>query len=721
MIDFLFRHQDTLVGLFFGFLLLLLAVMQRRLPIFQYIFLCRIPLLSGLFLFGFPIYAALGAPALFWNLFVLDAVSISVVILFYYMAARVVFIVTKTICDLSPKELRDLGGDSIGEKLQKHRWLVSAGMVVTAICLLFIASEDRRHWPLFGIIAGGIACFIAELLAPHVGLEFFENQINMRLSFLREAWVSLAGDLNIKKIVLEQSQQIWNRLPLPIREAYLVQDDGRLTLRPEFTRSIGFFCFTIASLIILFLTGNPGENGSNVSALTYLLVLVATVTWILSGLAFGLDKLRIPVLAVVFGASFLVYWFKNTDHYFKIVSESRSNEARPGGVPSIEEALDAWIKRTKSDKPVLVVVGASGGGILTSAWVARVLTGLQEEFGDKFGRALFLISAVSGGGVGAMYFVDAYDQGKPPQNPALLGIFEAAASPSVNEIGWGLLFPDFFRLLPFPGPDETVDRAWALETSWSHRLRPDGKATLLNWSSDTREGLRPGVVFNATVVETGSRFLISTVGLPGDQWTKNFEKDFPSSDMAIPTAARLSATFPYVTPTARAWAEGGAVRDRAYHIADGGYYDTYGVFTLVQWLNKLDDKYAGKLGGVLGIVIRADSPLQSVVPDARRGWAQVLFGPLEALMNVRGATQIERADLDARLIERRWKGRLPVRFEEFVLKYDGPLSWKLTRKDKKEIQDEWALHKNGQGMRVVREWLLNGPPKIKTDCPPGAP
>jgi hypothetical protein len=53
-----------------------------------------------------------------------------------------------------------------------------------------------------------------------------------------------------------------------------------------------------------------------------------------------------------------------------------------------------------------VVVAASGGGITASLWTARVLTALQGEVGTDFTRSIRLISSVSGGSVGTMYFLD---------------------------------------------------------------------------------------------------------------------------------------------------------------------------------------------------------------------------------------------------------------------------------------------------------------------------
>src|SRR5439155_13797592 len=104
------------------------------------------------------------------------------------------------------------------------------------------------------------------------------------------------------------------------------------------------------------------------------------------------------------------------------------------------------------------------------------------------------------------------------------------------------------------------------------------------------------VVFNATFVETGERLLLSTTDFkspraPGDTTTTGWQvfgrsdhqKEI-SRDVSVVTAARLSATFPFVTPAARIFQ--GNVFGNAHHVVDGGYYDNYGVATLIEWLDQ---------------------------------------------------------------------------------------------------------------------------------------
>src|SRR4030095_7483912 len=60
--------------------------------------------------------------------------------------------------------------------------------------------------------------------------------------------------------------------------------------------------------------------------------------------------------------------------------------------------------RDRADKPVLVVIATKGGGVRSAAWTTAVLTQLEQEIPD-LPYHIRLISGVSGGMLGATYYV----------------------------------------------------------------------------------------------------------------------------------------------------------------------------------------------------------------------------------------------------------------------------------------------------------------------------
>src|SRR5205823_4273172 len=100
---------------------------------------------------------------------------------------------------------------------------------------------------------------------------------------------------------------------------------------------------------------------------------------------------------------------------------------------------------------------------------------------------------------------------------------------------------------------QRIGRGWALEQSWA-RDRPELQEPLAYWQIAAAAGQMPAVMFNATVVESGARAVFSTVDWNDPQpglAAHSFTEMYKGYDVAAKTAARLSASFPYVSPAAR--------------------------------------------------------------------------------------------------------------------------------------------------------------------------
>src|SRR5262249_27402625 len=97
----------------------------------------------------------------------------------------------------------------------------------------------------------------------------------------------------------------------------------------------------------------------------------------------------------------------------------------------------------------------------------------------------------------------------------------------------------------------------------------------------------------------------------------NISRLLGDRDLRAATAARLSASFPYVSPAARSHL--GDPDSALAHVVDGGYYDNYGVTSLVEWLDYALGK--GLLDEVLVIQIQSfdDDPTGEVAQQARSG------------------------------------------------------------------------------------------------------
>lgn len=489
----------------------------------------------------------------------------------------------------------------------------------------------------------------------------------------------------------------------------------------------GHVLSTILFLVTLLLYAAVGVahyfRRTRVPSLVYVLLLLMLTCWGLSGVTFAADRWRIPIV-LIFGAWLLVTAvIPATDHFYDTCDQE---------IPLAADPAQVLLRNINSK---VILVAASGGGIQAAAWTARVLTGLEincrAQFSDfRFARSIRLISSVSGGSVGAMYFTSRYDaNGQLPPNAELDRIVGEAASSSLEDVSWGLTYPDLIRtIFPFlsykiGGRGRALERAWTRVSSSAAQLR----SGLGDWFDAVSKGLRPANIFNATIAESGDRLLLSTTYLEygaspiSARW--DFHEMYRHTDIAVVTAARLSATFPFVTPASRAVMK--STRKPQPHVVDGGYYDNYGVSTLVEWLDvgleKLQSE--GKLPAgfrvlVLQIHETADPKTTTPPRGSRRGWFYQTYAPLEAMFAVRTAGQRSHDQVELKLLQEKWRGKVsiePVAFEfggsqaetnPFNPEFENPpLTWHLTTRQKRAIEDEWNVRATGSEWQQVRDFL----------------
>lgn len=462
---------------------------------------------------------------------------------------------------------------------------------------------------------------------------------------------------------------------------------------------------------------NLGKT-KTVPALASLILLVMMVTWPLSAFTFFLDHWHIPSLFILFiaGFAFITAQSALSDHTYKLIDP-------PAGVvpqPTPSEVLEA------SGAPAVIVVAAEGGGIQAAAWTAQVLEGLRQICSPAiFDPALRMISSVSGGSVGTACYVDWLLNPKEAKSPT-----DSASDSSLDEVAWGLTWPDGLRAA-FPWLfGWMIDRAEALQRAWSHNaaLHPDQPRFTLPLSSWRAAGLpagtpAPAVIMNSTVVENGYRLLMGTSAL--SRCLAILAREDASEihcigekqmDIAVVTAARLSASFTWVTPAARADAD-----SLKPHLVDGGYYDNYGMATLVEWLDEALDGAKGTVRKVLVLQIHSSPVTGEVTPKdgkprppatTTRGWFFQLLAPALALANVRSAGQLAHNDIELDLLQTKWRLKnVEIESVRFTFPNENaPLSWHLIQEQKDAIRAAWQ-NQMGEVIGKVADFLRPEPPK----------
>jgi hypothetical protein len=649
------------------------------------LYLLRFPIILGLILVGLVPLGLVWIPAMFRNMFILPRSGVALVALFATLGAATVLVTRRVTLLYGPERFGVLW------HTRPHELGVGPVLAHSAVALPLIgstvwlsATEGHLGWftafsmASLGVLAAAILVWAADLV---------------------QEWLTSA-DVDLPELAVPRRRLpaaahrrtpprmpawicrflLWSK-PL-LGPGYLAPNGDLL---PGHTFATAFLVIYAGVYLLGYFLWRPGTAfGATVPALVSVLIVATLWGWLLAGLAFYFDRHRVPILLPIVLTSALLWTTSHSDYYFDLTQPA-------GNWTELQDPADIARRR---DHQLLTVIAIDGGGIQAAAWGARVLTGIQERWPD-FYRSTRFISSVSGGSVGTMYFVESLNQGGPPSPDDLHRVLGFAKRGSLNEAGWGFAYPDLWRaVMPIPEWFRfEKDRAWAMQKAWERGWR-DRAPQLSEWIKGVKEGWRPATAFNSVSVESGQRFSFGTFAPPYQWGIDTVDRIYPGLDMTVATAARLSATFPYVTPIARA-RPGPRVED-GRHFADGGYYDNTGMGLAMRWLDRaLSANVADYQDKAVAFIRVRSSPTEQQAEVKDRGWQYQVVGPIQTLLAVRVAAQRERAESELDFLQRLWclKG-VQIRKFEFAFDTDKPrpppLSWQLSPEQQDDIDREWS-------------------------------
>ena len=281
--------------------------------------------------------------------------------------------------------------------------------------------------------------------------------------------------------------------------------------------------------------------------------------------------------------------------------------------------LNNWKSKQAAEKPVMVFINVSGGGLRSSTFVMNTLQQLDSIYKGKLMQQTFLISGASGGMLSAAYYRELYN------NKRLGAAINLHQATYTNSISQDLLNPVFSSMISRDifspsqkfavGPYRYIkDRGYAFEEKLNENSGKLLGKQLKDYAADEKAANIPMMLFNPVVTSDGRKMIIGTQPLSFMMKPVAMEKDssfgpdaidfaalFARQDpmnLRLLTALRMNATFPYVLPNV--WLPSNPVID----VMDAGLRDNFGQEITVRFIDNFKDWITQNTSGVIVLQIR---------------------------------------------------------------------------------------------------------------------
>ncbi len=306
--------------------------------------------------------------------------------------------------------------------------------------------------------------------------------------------------------------------------------------------------------------------------------------------------------------------------------------------------LNKWKAKQGKEKPKMVVLSVSGGGLKSAVWTMKVVQTVDSLLGGKLMDQTVLITGASGGMLGMAYQRELFLQQKLGQDVNLYKqeYIRNISKDLLNSIAFTIVSNDLF--LPwtkFTVGDHTYhkDRGYIFEQQLNENTNGILDKPLSAYRQVEAEAIVPLLYLTPSILNDGRRLIISPQGVSymmlapvGTQRKNAVEVDAVdfgwlfeqqgASDLLFTTALRMNATYPYVLPIVH------LPSTPMLEVVDAGFRDNYGIQTATRFIQVFRDWIKENTSGVVLVQISSSEKIEKIKPDRQTGIIESLMNPL---------------------------------------------------------------------------------------------
>lgn len=392
----------------------------------------------------------------------------------------------------------------------------------------------------------------------------------------------------------------------------------------------------------------------------------------------------------------------------------------------LENWKDKNTKPGRAQKPKMVLINTSGGGLRSAMWTFYSLQYTDSLVQGELLNHTQLITGSSGGMVGAAYLRELYLRSQTDTNLRSIygdSLLHNISRDILNPVAFSIATNDlFFRFQKFDyaGNSYTKDRGYAFEAKLNENTRQVLDKQISDYYKPEAEARIPMMVLAPTIVNDGRKLLIAAqpisylsqnaieknVNVDLLQENIEFARFFENQDaqkLRFTSALRMNATFPYITPIVSLPSE------PEMEVMDAGMRDNYGLSLSLKFLYTFKDWINENTSGVIIVQIRDRHKEFPIEENQKKTISGTLSRPLGSFYGNWFQIQDFEQNQMIQYASEWFGGRIDV--IDFQLRNEKPdnisLSWHLTKSEKNKIRASLLLPENLQSILRLKE-LLTG-------------
>lgn len=388
--------------------------------------------------------------------------------------------------------------------------------------------------------------------------------------------------------------------------------------------------------------------------------------------------------------------------------------------------LEKWEKKVSKgqvDKPKLVILSVSGGGLKASTWALQVVQTVDSLLRGKLLDQTVLITGASGGMLGMAYLRELYLR---KQAGADINLYdtryrEKISQDLLNSVAFTIITNDVFlpwAFTEYQGKKYTKDRGYIFEQQLNENTDSILDKTLSSYREAEAEALIPMLYLTPSIINDGRRMIISPqgvsfmmiapVGLSRHDAVEIDAVDFGwllenqgAQNLRFLSALRMNATYPYVLPTVH------LPTSPSIEVIDAGFRDNYGMLSATRFIQVFRNWIQEHTSGVVLVQVSSMAKFKEITPSDGDGIITSLFNPIGIAGKVFDLQEYEHDNSLGYIYDLLG----PDRFDlvRFIYRPTGPyeaaVSFHITKGEKQDVISAIALEENQQSIAELLHLL----------------